>query len=86
VVAETIDLNQGLSEVQLDTLIGKRDYLKFLNTRNELYREKNMKENPPSRAEALRLMAANPNLIKRPLIVRGDDILFGFDAGEWAKL
>lgn len=85
-VAETIDLNQGLSEAQLGALIGKRDYLKFLNTRNELYREKNMKENPPSRAEAIRLMAANPNLIKRPLIVRGDEILFGFDEGEWGKL
>ena len=30
-----------------------------------------MKENPPPRAEALRLMAANPNLIKRPLLVKG---------------
>ena len=39
-----------------------------------------------SRAEAIRLMAVHPNLIKRPLIVRGDEILFGFDAGEWAKL
>lgn len=84
--AETIDLNRGLSEEQLDQLIGRRDYLKFLNTRNELYREKNMKANPPSRAEAIRLMAANPNLIKRPLIVRGNEILFGFDADEWASL
>ncbi len=84
--AETIDLNKGLSEEQLDRLIGKRDYLKFLNTRNELYREKNMKANPPPRAEAIRLMAANPNLIKRPLIVRGEEILFGFDADEWASL
>jgi arsenate reductase-like glutaredoxin family protein len=45
-----------------------------------------MRENPPPRAEAIRLMAANPNLIKRPLIVRGDEILFGFDADEWARL
>ena len=83
---ETIDLNQGLSEERLDGLIGRRDHMKFLNTRNELYREKNMKEYPPPRAEAIRLMAANPNLIKRPLIVRGDEILFGFDAAEWANL
>jgi arsenate reductase-like glutaredoxin family protein len=75
-----------LSEEQLDRLIGKREHLKFLNTRNELYREGNMKDNPPPRAEAIRLMAANPNLIKRPLIVRGDEILFGFDAEEWASL
>ena len=84
--AETIDLNQGLSEEHLDRLIGGRDYLKFLNTGNELYREKNMKENPPTREEAIRLMAANPNLVKRPLIVRGNEIFFGFDADEWSKL
>ena len=34
---------------ELEQLIGKRDYSDFLNTRNELYRERGMKENPPSR-------------------------------------
>jgi arsenate reductase-like glutaredoxin family protein len=42
-----------------------------------------MKENPPGREQALRLMAANPNLIKRPLLVDGQEILFGFQAEEW---
>ena len=83
---ETIDISKGLTEEQLDQLIGSRDYLQFLNTRNEMYREKNMKEHPPVRGEAIRLMAANPNLIKRPLVVHGDVILFGFDAVEWAKV
>ncbi|MBI5086650.1 MAG: hypothetical protein HZB13_18895 [Acidobacteria bacterium] len=83
---ETVDLNKGLSEVDLDGLIGARDYRLFLNTRNELYREMNMKEKPPSRTEAIRLMAANPNLIRRPLLVKGAKILIGFDEGEWAGL
>jgi arsenate reductase-like glutaredoxin family protein len=38
-----------------------------------------MKENPPSRGEAIRLMAAHPNLIRRPLFVKGKKVLFGFD-------
>ena len=38
-----------------------------------------MKDNPPPRAEALRLMAEHPNLIKRPIFVRGDKIVLGFD-------
>jgi arsenate reductase-like glutaredoxin family protein len=80
---ETIDLNQGLTEEQLDRLIGRRDHLTFLNTRNELYRAMQMKQDPPSRAEAIRLMAAHINLIRRPLLVRGNKILFGFDAAEW---
>ena len=63
----------------LDQLIGKRDYREFLNSRNELYRERGMKENPPARAEALRLMSENPNLIKRPILVKGREIVLGFD-------
>ena len=45
-----------------------------------------MKENPPPRAEALKLMAANPNLVKRPLLVKGGRIVLGFDAAEMEKL
>ena len=67
-------------------MIGSRDYKAFLNTRNELYRERNMKENPPPRADALKLMAANPNLIKRPILRKGGRIVLGFDAAEMEKL
>ena len=45
-----------------------------------------MKEHPPSRAEALKLMAANPNLVKRPVLVKGDRMVLGFDAEEMKKL
>jgi arsenate reductase-like glutaredoxin family protein len=38
-----------------------------------------MKENPPSRAEALKLMSENPNLIKRPILVDGEKITLGSD-------
>jgi Spx/MgsR family transcriptional regulator len=80
------DLNQGLSEAELDALIGPRDYAKFLNFRNELYREKKMKVNPPSRAEAIRLMAQHPNLIRRPMLVRGSKIVLGFDEEEYRTM
>ena len=77
---------QRLSEKELDELIGKRDYKEFLNTRNELYRKQNMKEHPPTRAEAIKLMAKEPNLIRRPLLVRGPQIIFGFDEDTYRKL
>ena len=76
---EEIDLNKGLSVAQLEELIGPRDYKGFLNTRNEIYRERGMKENPPPRAEALKLMSAHPNLIKRPILVKGKEVLLGYD-------
>ena len=84
---EERELNaRPLSAAELDALIGKRDYLLFLNPRNELYRELNMKEKPPSRSEALKRMAETPNLIKRPLLIVGSKIVFGFDENEYAAV
>jgi len=68
-----------MSVEELDALIGKRDHRMFLNTRNELYRARKMKENPPSREEALKLMAGVPNLIRRPVVLRGADVVLGYD-------
>jgi arsenate reductase len=81
-----VDLNRGLSAEELDRLIGDRDYRQFLNTRNELYRERNMKAAPPSRAEAIALMAKHPNLIRRPVLVKGRRVLAGFDPEEWGTV
>jgi len=75
-----------LSEEELQNLIGRRDYVQFLNSRNELYRERNMAEKIPSREEAIRLLSKNPNLIKRPIAVRGDEIVLGFDVTAYMRL
>ncbi len=83
---EEVDLNRGLTESEIEALIGTRDYKLFLNTRNELYRERNMKEKPPSRAEAIRLMAAHPNLIRRPILIKGSKIALGFDEKEFTSV
>lgn len=69
---------------EIDRLIGNRDHIPFLNVKNEVYRERGMKQHPPSREEAIRLMAEHPNLIRRPILVRGSKILLGFLAEEWA--
>jgi arsenate reductase (glutaredoxin) len=84
---ESRDLDmQRLTEAELEELIGKRDYKEFLNTRNELYRTRNMKDHPPSRAEAIQLMAKEPNLIRRPVVIRGSQIVLGFDEEAYRKL
>jgi Spx/MgsR family transcriptional regulator len=77
---------ERLSESELDELIGKRDHREFLNTRNELYRSRKMKDNPPTRAEAIKLMAANPNLIRRPVTISGTQIILGYDEPGFKKL
>ena len=83
---EEREINRSpLSESELDALIGQRNYVEFLNSRNELYRERKMKDKPPSRAEALKLMAAEPNLMKRPVLVKGREIVLGFDEEAYGK-
>jgi arsenate reductase (glutaredoxin) len=75
-----------LSESELDQLIGARNYKGFLNTRNEGYRTRHMAEHTPARPEALKLMAKEPNLIRRPLLVSGSQIIVGFDEAAYRKL
>jgi arsenate reductase len=77
---------QRLTAEELDALIGDRDHRQFLNARNERYRKMNMAANPPSRAEALRLMAREPNLIRRPVVIRDGKIVLGYDEEALKKL
>jgi arsenate reductase (glutaredoxin) len=70
---------ERLSIAELNALIGERDYRLFLNPRNKVYREKKMKERPPSRSTALKMMAAEPNLIRRPIVISGKQVLLGYD-------
>lgn len=77
---------QRLSPEELEKLIGDRDHTEFLNPRNETYRKNNMKENPPSRPEAIRMMSEQPNLIRRPVIVGGGRVVLGFDEKGIARI
>ncbi len=84
---ESRDLDkQRLTEAELEELIGNRDYKEFLNARNELYRTRKMKEHPPSRPEAIQLMAKEPNLIRRPVVIRDSQIVLGLDEKAYRKL
>ncbi|MGD0956495.1 MAG: ArsC/Spx/MgsR family protein [Candidatus Acidiferrales bacterium] len=75
-----------LSSAELEKLIGRRDSMDFLNPRNETFRKKKMKDNPPSRKAAIQMMAKEPNLIRRPVIVAGGRVVVGFDENGIARL
>jgi arsenate reductase (glutaredoxin) len=77
---------ERLSVAELEKLIGRRDHEDFLNPRNELYRRKHMKENPPSRGAAIQMMVREPNLIRRPVVVAGGRVVVGFDENGFAHL
>ncbi len=72
-------VKERLTPAELQKLIGNHDHEDFLNPRSELYRKKHMKDNPPSRREAIGLMAKNPDLIRRPVVVAGGRVVIGYD-------
>lgn len=74
------------TEKELQEIIGNDAIEPFLNTRTPLYREKNMKQKPPSKDEAIKLMLKDPNLLKRPLIIKGKQKLTGFNEAEVQQL
>jgi Spx/MgsR family transcriptional regulator len=74
------------SEQELREIISDGPIEDFLNTRTPLYRERKMKQKPPSKDEAIRLMLKDPNLLRRPVIIKGKKRLTGFNEAEVKKL
>lgn len=84
---EERDLGKSpLTEAELRELFRGRDPRQYLNPRNETYRRLDMKNNPPDPDTTLRMMAKEPNLIRRPLVVRGSAMVAGFDEEAFRKL
>ena len=74
------------TEKELREIIGEDSIEPFLNTRTPLYREKNMKQKPPSKDQAIRLMLKDPNLLRRPVIIIGKKKFTGFNEAEVKEL
>jgi len=85
---EAIDVRaDGVSAEKLRDWTGKTDWKKLLNTRSTTWRnlDAHDKENVDA-TKAIALMAANPTLIKRPVIELDGDVLVGWAADVKAKL
>jgi arsenate reductase-like glutaredoxin family protein len=54
-----------------------------VSTRSPVFKQRPL---PASKREAIDLMMAQPNLIRRPIFVRGNTVLFGFNKDEYSKL
>ena len=74
------------TEKELRELVGDLSVEAILNSRNELYRERNMKQKPPSKEEAIKLILKEPNLLRRPVIVKGKKKILGFNESEVTKI
>lgn len=61
---------------------------RLLNTSGTVYRDLEMKDKVKTYSDEriLRLLSENPMLVKRPVLIREDLVLVGFDEEEWRKL
>ena len=72
-----IDINkQPPTREFLEKHIEANRFLDFVSTRSPVWKERPL---PKSKKEAIAMMMENPNLIRRPILVRGAKVLFGFD-------
>jgi arsenate reductase-like glutaredoxin family protein len=58
-------------------------FLDFVSTRSPVFKERPL---PRSKKEAIDLMMENPNLIRRPIVVKGSKVIFGFDKDQYGSL
>ena len=60
---------------------------KFFNTSGLLYKEMQLKDKlvTMNEEEMLKLLATNGMLVKRPLMVNGENVLVGFKEAEWSE-
>jgi arsenate reductase len=73
---------QPPSRELLEATIDETNVKAFLNPRSAIYRERKLGQNIPTKAAAINLMLEDPNLIKRPVILKDEAVTFGFDPDD----
>ena len=79
-----IDINKTPpSREFLEKHIDAERFLDFVSTRSPVFKERPL---PTSKKEAIALMLENPNLIRRPIVIKGSKVIFGFDKEQYGTL
>ena len=79
-----IDINkEPPSREFLEKHIEADHFLDYVSTRSPVWKERPL---PTSKAEAIDLMMENPNLIRRPIVVKGSKVVFGFDKDAYKTI
>ena len=78
-----IDINrEPPSREFLEQHIDAGRFLEFVSTRSPVFKERPL---PRSKKEAIDLMMKNPNLIRRPILIKGSTVIFGFNREAYEK-
>jgi arsenate reductase-like glutaredoxin family protein len=77
----------GLTEATVKEIVAKAGSVAaVLNTRHATAKEKGWIESPPSAAVFAKAVAADVNLLRRPILIVGNRVIVGFDKPAYAKL
>jgi arsenate reductase-like glutaredoxin family protein len=75
-----------LSADELREIFKARDPRDYLNPKSPTYKAMKIGERKLSADEAIALMAREPNLLKRPIVIAGKTIIAGFDRDAYSAL
>ncbi len=74
-----------LDAAELERLL-PADPAPMLGTKSPKYRELGLKDRNLSKAEAIELMVADNNLLKRPILIHAKGAIIGFDKAAYEQL
>jgi arsenate reductase-like glutaredoxin family protein len=79
---EEIDINRNPPPREfLEKHVDARNFLDYVSKRSPVFKTRPL---PTSKKEAIDLMLQQPNLIRRPILVKGSKVTFGFDKDEYS--
>jgi arsenate reductase (glutaredoxin) len=77
VEVEEYDINRNPpTRAFLEKHVDGDRFLDFVSTRSPVFKQRPL---PRSKKEAIDLMMQQPNLIRRPILIQGNKVIFGFD-------
>jgi arsenate reductase-like glutaredoxin family protein len=77
----------GLTEQVVKDLVARAGSVAaVLNTRHATAKQHGWADSPPSAAVFAKAVAADVNLLRRPILVVGNRVIVGFDRAAYAKL
>jgi arsenate reductase-like glutaredoxin family protein len=81
---EQIDINRNPpSREFLEKHVDAKNFLDYVSKRSPVFKTRPL---PRSKKEAIDLMVEQPNLIRRPILVKGATVTFGFDQDAYSKV
>jgi len=77
----------GLDEATVRQIVAKAGSVAaVMNTRHATAKAQGWVTKPPSAAAFAKAVAADPNLLRRPIVLDGDRVIVGFDPDAYATL